>query len=128
MKVECLDHYNITTADAAKSAQFYIDVLGLEIGPRPDFGFPGLWVYAGNQPVLHLVEKKEVAAPGTGRLDHIALRASGYAEIKGRLDERGVNYKVQTVPGPNLTQLFLETPDSLWIELIFQPEDAAAAA
>jgi len=126
MPLQRLDHYNISTRDAQKSAQFYVDVLGMEIGYRPPFPFPGAWVYCGDVAVLHLREREEVD-DGTGRLDHVAFQASGYAEMKARLDAHGVEYREQVVPDRNLTQLFLETPDGLWVELIFQPEDVAAA-
>ena len=127
MEVRGLDHYNVSTTDAARSAQFYVDVLGFRIGERPPFPFPGAWVYCGDQPVLHLVEKKQIPE-GTGRVDHIAFQAEGYAETKSRLDAHKVKYKELVVPGRGLTQIFLETPDSLWLELIFQPEDVAAGA
>jgi len=127
MPLERLDHYNVSTLDAQKSAQFYVDVLGMEVGDRPPFRFPGAWVYCGDVAVLHLVEKDEIP-DGTGRVDHIAFQATGYAEMKARLEQHGVDYREQVVPGRKLTQLFLETPDGLWVELIFQPEDVAAAA
>jgi len=127
MPLERLDHYNVSTLDAQKSAQFYVDVLGMEVGDRPPFRFPGAWVYCGDVAVLHLVEKDEIP-DGTGCVDHVAFQATGYAEMKARLEQHGVDYREQVVPGRNLTQLFLETPDGLWVELIFQPEDVAAAA
>lgn len=124
MQVRGLDHYNVSTVDAARSAQFYVDVLGFRIGDRPPFPFPGAWVYCGDQPVLHLVEKPSIPE-GTGRVDHIAFQASGYAETKSRLDAHSVKYRENVVPGGGPTQIFLETPDSLWLELIFQPDDVA---
>ncbi len=60
MPLEFIDHYNIVTTDAAASAKFYVDVLGMQIGNRPPFKFPGARVYAGDQPVLHLVELDKV--------------------------------------------------------------------
>lgn len=127
MEVLGLDHYNVSTVDAERSARFYVDVLGFRIGDRPPFPFPGAWVYCGDRPVLHLVEKESIPE-GTGRVDHIAFQASGYAEAKVRLDTHDVRYREMTVPGSGLTQIFLETPDSLWLELIFQPDDVARGA
>ncbi len=41
MPVEMLDHYTINTADVDTSVSFYVDVLGLRLGERPPFTFPG---------------------------------------------------------------------------------------
>ncbi|MDE2629012.1 MAG: VOC family protein, partial [Burkholderiales bacterium] len=43
-----LNHYSIRTADLDAVRHFYADVLGLSVGPRPDFPFPGLWMYRGD--------------------------------------------------------------------------------
>ncbi|HIF10953.1 MAG TPA: hypothetical protein EYQ81_14705 [Sneathiellales bacterium] len=55
MTVETLDHFTIVTADLDTSVAFYTDVLGLENGKRPDLGFPGAWIYAGDKAVVHLL-------------------------------------------------------------------------
>ena len=125
MPLERFDHYNVLTKDAAKSAKFYVDVLGLRVGDRPPFKFPGAWVYCGDQAVLHLVERDEVPE-GTGKLDHVAFRCTGYGELKGKLDAAGVEYTERVVQKFNLTQLFLQSPDGLKLELTFTEETVAA--
>ncbi|MDP6344995.1 MAG: VOC family protein [Alphaproteobacteria bacterium] len=127
MPLQGLDHYNVVTTDAAESARFYVEVLGMRIGDRPPFKFPGAWVYCGDQAVLHLIEREEIPESGTGRLDHVAFRATGYAEMKARLDAAGVDYFERVVPRNNVTQIFLQTPDGLKLELGFEAEDVAAA-
>ena len=57
--VASLDHVNILTNDVEACRQFYIDVLGFEEGFRPDFGFPGLWIYLGGAPVVHFIQTKK---------------------------------------------------------------------
>jgi catechol 2,3-dioxygenase-like lactoylglutathione lyase family enzyme len=125
MPLEYIDHYNVLTTDAAKSAKFYVDVLGLRIGDRPPFKFPGAWVYCNDKPVLHLIERT-VVADGTGRVDHVAFRCTGYGELKRRLEAAGVEYDERIVPKFNLTQLFLQSPDGLKLELTFSEEEVAA--
>ncbi|MBT3332420.1 MAG: glyoxalase [Rhodospirillaceae bacterium] len=125
MPLEHFDHYNVVTRDAAESAKFYVDVLGLRIGDRPPFKFGGAWVYCGEQAVLHLVERDEIP-DGTGRVDHVAFRCTGYGELKGKLEAAGVEYSERVVPKFNLTQLFLESPDGLKLELTFTEETVAA--
>ena len=125
MPLERFDHYNVVTTDAAKSAKFYVDVLGLRIGDRPPFQFPGAWVYCGDQAVVHLVELDEIPE-GTGRIDHVAFLATGYGEMKGRLEAAGVEYTERVVPNINLSQLFLQSPDGLKLELNFTEVSVAA--
>ena len=41
-----LDHVNVRTAQLDKMIAWYEDVLEMEVGPRPNFPFPGAWLYA----------------------------------------------------------------------------------
>ena len=60
---------SVTDLDAARA--FYCDLLGFEVLPRPDFGFPGLWLRVGSLQ-LHLAVADEPASPGPG-FPHFAL-------------------------------------------------------
>lgn len=52
--VRRLDHVAIKTPRLAESRDFYVQVIGLTVGPRPAFAFSGLWLYAGQDDVVHL--------------------------------------------------------------------------
>ena len=54
VSVGVLDHFNIRTRRLAETVRFYEDVLGLEKGPRPNFAFPGAWMYSEGRPVVHI--------------------------------------------------------------------------
>ena len=43
MLVDRLEHYNIVTEKLDETVAFYVDVIGLVNGHRPDFEFPGAW-------------------------------------------------------------------------------------
>jgi hypothetical protein len=60
MSVGVLDHFNIRTRKLADTVRFYEDVLGLEKGARPNFAFPGAWMYSEGKPVVHLVDVRQV--------------------------------------------------------------------
>jgi catechol 2,3-dioxygenase-like lactoylglutathione lyase family enzyme len=45
MSIIDFDHINIRTANVTAMTSFYAEVLGLEEGWRPDFSFPGAWLY-----------------------------------------------------------------------------------
>src|SRR5437016_3641025 len=55
MSVAGMNHFTVLTDDVEGTARFYHDLLGLTVGPRPNFDFPGAWLYFGDQPILHLI-------------------------------------------------------------------------
>ena len=90
MALSSLDHCAIRTAKLAETRAFYVDVLGLRDGDRPDFPFPGNWLYVEGVAVVHLVGidpddpsgLEDYLGPialdelqGSGAVDHIAFRA-----------------------------------------------------
>ncbi len=66
-------HVNIRTNDLEASIAFYRDALGLRLGERPDFGFPGAWLYDEDKPAVHLNEAVE--APPTAATPSIMWRS-----------------------------------------------------
>lgn len=129
MTLKAMDHYTVLTADMAASVAFYRKVLGLEPGWSPAVEVPVTWLYLGQQPVLHVVGRKPGSrAKGTGRFDHVAFRAEGYAETKRRLKRHKVRHTEQELDSIGLRQIFLEGPEGVWIELIFSLEDARRKA
>jgi catechol 2,3-dioxygenase-like lactoylglutathione lyase family enzyme len=124
MAIEGLNHFNITAPAAlmAEVRDFYVDVIGLQEGYRPDFGFPGHWLYAGELAMLHLMEggaSGGTGSPGTGHLDHIAFTATELKAMEARLADLGVEFRKSEFPDFNLAQLFLRDPVGLGVELNF---------
>jgi catechol 2,3-dioxygenase-like lactoylglutathione lyase family enzyme len=118
--------------------RFYRDVLGLRVGPRPTFDFPGSWLYAGEEPIVHLAATLRSTASGpdagsasslavtpgarapTGPIDHVALRMEGSPDDwRRKLVARGVRFAEAPVPGFPLYQFFLHDPLGVKIELNF---------
>src|SRR5438552_18003195 len=50
MEIKRIDHYSIRTLDVEASRKFYTEIIGLTVGPRPAFPFPGLGLYNGKPP------------------------------------------------------------------------------
>ncbi len=135
--IESLNHFSIRTTDLEATRRFYEDVLGLKVGPRPDFPFPGLWIYSGDtskpyNAVVHIIgidrddpsglkaylgDREEQSLHGSGALDHIAFFASGLAEMQQHLQGLGIEPRSRTVPSLGLHQLFLDDPNGIVIEL-----------
>lgn len=132
MRVNRIDHFNIRTRDLDRLCEFYTQVLGLEIGDRPPFDSPGVWLYAGGHPILHVGVARDdngdsdSGSDNTLPLDHIALETEGLADAVERLDRASIEYRMVDVPGREMKQIFVRDPDGVAIELNFtNPDDLA---
>ena len=130
MPLRNLNHVLVLAEDLEATRDFYVDVLGLEVGERPPFEFPGYWLYLGDQAVVHLASKDPGASRasagdgGTGAIDHIAFEASGLADMTSRLKARGLPVRQRIVPGSGLRQLFIQDPNGVTIELNYPASEA----
>lgn len=143
-----LSHFSIRTLDLEATRVFYERVLGLTVGPRPAFPFPGLWMYRGdhtnpanaavhiigmdpNDPAglkAYLGDRDLASLRGGGAVDHIAFFAEGLADMLQRLRIMAVPVRERTVPDLGLHQLFLDDPNGVVIELNFPAAEKAALA
>ncbi len=143
-----LNHFSIRSLDLPACERFYCDLLGLKLGPRPPFPFPGLWLYQGDTTVwanaaVHIIgvdqndpdglkrylgERDEASLKGTGTVDHLAFFATGLATTLARLREHGLPLRERTVPVLGLHQVFLDDPNGVVIELNFPAAEYAALA
>ncbi len=109
---------------------FYCEVVGLEIGPRPPFPAFGYWLYAGGRAVVHLYQASPHEVRQTNvetTFDHVAFDCDDSEAVEARLRERGVRYDKTVVPASRQLQLFIVDPAGNKVELNFG-ETAAAAA
>lgn len=114
-----LNHANISTVKLAETIAFFTRVLGLTVGPRPDFNFPGAWLYWRDQAVVHLVERGPKEPDGA--LDHVSFTVEDFDAATKRLDEMGVPYRASPIPSGFGRQLFLTDPNGVTIELTGMP-------
>ena len=64
-------HVAIAVDDLEAARAFYCGIFGFTELPRPDFGFPGMWLGVGDLQ-LHFVETDVLPTPGRG-FPHFAL-------------------------------------------------------
>ena len=124
MPVVSFNHYNLRASrDMLEQLRdFYVNVLGLQVGERPPFASFGYWLYLGEQAILHLSSARadEIRSSHVlNTFDHVALTCTGLAEMKAHLHTHGVRYRVSEVPLLGQTQLFLHDPAGNGIELNF---------
>ncbi len=123
MSVGVLDHFNIRTRDLKGTVRFYQDILGLENGARPNFAFPGAWLYSEGRAVVHLVDispTDEAQKPDSGVVHHVAFVSHGFDGMKQRLAAKGVEFEARQVPGGELWQIFIRDPNGVMIELNYE--------
>ena len=91
MPLHHLEHFLIQPQNLEDTAAWWCDVLGLEEGPHPDFGFPVKWLYIGDRDVVHMTTggpnlsdarknfrwQQSEAVYGSGVVDHVAFRCTG---------------------------------------------------
>ena len=120
-----MNHFTVVAEDEKVTLDFYVGLLGLEIGHRPDLGFPGAWLYAGgSQAVLHLVFGRPVPSQRVGVIDHMAFTASDLPTVKARLDEARIKYDLRRQIGSGLWQLFCFDPSGAKVELDFAASES----
>lgn len=134
MRIIGVDHVTIRVRpdDVEAMEAFYADLLGLKIGKRL-LSFPGLWLYLGDQAVVHVAGNVTVGqaagTPGGASevgFDHVAFRSAGLRSAKDRLDAAGVAWREVWRPHLDILQLVLADPVGTKVELTFDPAEYAA--
>jgi catechol 2,3-dioxygenase-like lactoylglutathione lyase family enzyme len=133
MPLTKLEHYLVLCDNIDATRDFYVEVLGMQVGFRPPLGFPGHWVYIGDIPVIHIAEWPTYTAhakakgthvstqtEGTGPVDHIAFGAQDYDGVLERIRKHGVPVRENNNPGNIVRQLFLFDPNGVKIEINFR--------
>jgi catechol 2,3-dioxygenase-like lactoylglutathione lyase family enzyme len=138
MPLKHLEHFLIQCADVAATRDWYVNTLGFEEGPPPDFKFPVCWLYLDGRDVIHITEggkntsanrktylgQQSDALEGTGVIDHMAFRCTQLGDMMAHLAARGVEFKRRQVDDQGLFQLFLFDPNGVKIELNFEASEA----
>lgn len=138
MPLSHLEHYLLQVEDIEATKDWYVEVLGMRVGPHPDFRVPVYWLFIGDRDVLHITEggakvsekrlrylgQESQATRGSGVIDHVAFRATGLAETIDHLERRGIDFKERQVDDQGLYQLFLLDPNGVKVELNFSNAEA----
>lgn len=123
-----LHHVAIKAPDLQATERFYVEVLGMQKVERPDFDFPGAWLQMGAT-MFHLMGGYTARAAdgslpsGSAAVDHLAIRASGFDQMRDKIEAAGLEYAENEITDFKLWQLFVHDPNGVQIELNF---DASA--
>lgn len=125
MPVAGMNHFTVLTSDLDACKRFYTDLLGLEEGFRPELGFPGVWLYAGGQAVLHVIAGRALPADPRGVLDHMAFTAVDLPGTVAKLRARQIAYDLRRQAQSGTWQLFCFDPNGARVELDFDAAEIA---
>ncbi|HEY2559043.1 MAG TPA: VOC family protein [Caldimonas sp.] len=115
-----MNHFTVIAEDRQKTLDFYIGVLGLKDGHRPDLGFDGAWLYGeGPHALVHLFFDRKPPAQRAGVIDHMAFSAKDVKAVKARFDAAGIRYDLRRQKESGTWQLFCHDPNGAKVELDF---------
>jgi catechol 2,3-dioxygenase-like lactoylglutathione lyase family enzyme len=113
--IEGMNHFTITAEDRARTLDFYVGLLGLSEGHRPDLG---------KHAVLHIYWDRPMPVQRTGVIDHLAFTAHDLPAVKARFDERGLRYDLRRQAESGTWQLFTYDPNGAKVELDFDASES----
>lgn len=132
MPITEINHYLLRASDLEATRRFYVDALGFESLPRPDFPFPGYWLGVNGGIQVHVapagIDHAELyylgTPPGaaddnTGVIDHVAFLASEPAPMLERFRAMALPFRARFLSDAKLYQVFVTDPDGVTIELNF---------
>ena len=107
-----IHHVSINVKDVEEARVFYVDKLGLEIIERPDLGFPGYWLKAGEQEI-HLIG---IDSGRPLKEQHFALYVENVDETVAFFNELAIKVsKSNVIPGI-CRAVFINDPSGNMIE------------
>lgn len=121
-----IHHINIKAPKALleQEKQFFCDVLSLRAGYRPKFSQSGYWLYAENNPIVHLSESDiHYHNDKPGFFDHVAFQSTGLTTFIQKLVNMNIAYAINDITECHITQVLLKAPSGIGIEVTFTNEN-----
>lgn len=120
-----LDHVTMRTHDLEATRGFLEKLLDLKPGFRPPFPFPRYWLYATEEPLVHLIPAQDGPAVrgGGDAIDHVGFRLTDHGAYVRKLDDMGVEYSRMELPELGERRLFVSTPGGILLELVFRDDE-----
>jgi catechol 2,3-dioxygenase-like lactoylglutathione lyase family enzyme len=112
-----INHVSINARDLEESVDFYVELLGAQRLPNPNFGLPVAWLGLGDTQ-LHLFERD--VQPLTHH--HLAITVDDLepvyraAERRGAFERRAFGNHLVELPG-DIVQLYLRDPAGNLVEI-----------
>lgn len=132
------DHVSLRAKNIEEMKDFLLELLGLEVGFRPNFSFPGYWLYSEGveKALIHMYnedasfykedlieENFNEESTGKNIVNHICFYSDNYEEIMERISKLNADYSINYVPDLPIEQIFVRAPENLIIEIQSIPKD-----
>jgi len=127
LPITAVNHVGRITRRVEESRRFYRDVLGFREVSRPNFDFPGAWLYNYGI-MIHLIYNEKAPDPDgeiQTRDDHLALNTNDLDAAEKLLVEHGVPYRKNVIADRNIAQIFVRDPDGHHVEIGTYPPTPA---
>jgi catechol 2,3-dioxygenase-like lactoylglutathione lyase family enzyme len=112
MITQGIHHVSINVTDLDIAKQFYVGVLELEDLPRPELGFPGAWLKAGNQEI-HLLR---IDSGQPLKEQHFAFLVENMDQVTAQLEKHSVKFSNEKNIPFVCRQIFAHDPSGNMIE------------
>jgi catechol 2,3-dioxygenase-like lactoylglutathione lyase family enzyme len=118
-----INHVSVNARNLQESVDFYVDLLGAELLPTPNFGFPVAWLGLGRTQ-LHLFEKdlQPTSHHHLGITVDDLEPAYRAAERRDAFDRRAFGSHLVELPG-DVIQLYVRDPAGNLVELDHHGKD-----
>src|SRR5262249_2976794 len=100
--------------------------LGLKSGYRPPISRPGVWLYAEDIPILHVIDPVKMPNEPAGVLDHMAFNATGLKEGAAKLNNLGIDNALQQQGQTGTRQKVFLDVNGAKVELNFEKDEPGA--
>ena len=85
-----------------------------------------MWLYAGETPILHVIDPVKMPSEPAGVLDHMAFNATGLKDVAAKLKTRGIDYALQQQGETGTWQMFFLDVNGAKVELNFEKDEPGA--
>ena len=119
MPAHTMSHFTILTKDVAATEAFYAEMLGLKSGYRPPISRPGVWLYADETPILHVIDPVQMPKEPAGVLDHMAFNATGLKDVSAS-SRNDIDYILSQQGETGTWQMFFHDVNGAKVELNFE--------
>ena len=100
--------------------RLFCDVFNFNLGFRSEFNDRSYWLYDNNSAEIHLIESgRNTTNERSGCFDCLTFKHTEFCPFIKNLSDFDISYSRSSVPEVGITQVFLESPAGLPIEVIF---------
>jgi len=105
MPVADINHYFVRANDLEATKNFYVDVLGFQVMPRPTFPFPGYWLGVEGKIQVHMgphgidnAELYYLGTPPNAATELVYTSRGGFAHWRMRASSSSVPLRFTRMP------------------------------